>query len=211
MSDIKFECEFCGGLSEDLSQDSRLPEQFRHGVYDVQEVLEDDIVQIHGWFHDGTNKFKVIYDPEGDLTIELGNGECLLKVMERNTQEVRDYFAGASPEKGLDPLWAMLKDLIAGMGDGAGTEGYLLLLWGDVQEPSLRALAAERNRLVLKAIEARLPAGPRPPEHTAGLIQTVIQGSCMQWLVEPEGELAAFMTKRTHMLLSVLYPDHVFG
>lgn len=111
----------------------------------------------------------------------------------------------------LDPLWAMLKDLIAGMGDGAGTEGYLLLLWGDVQEPSLRALAAERNRLVLKAIEARLPAGPRPPEHTAGLIQTVIQGSCMQWLVEPEGELAAFMTKRTHMLLSVLYPDHVFG
>lgn len=30
-----------------------------------------------------------------------------LKVMERNTQEVRDYFAGASPEKGLDPLWAM--------------------------------------------------------------------------------------------------------
>lgn len=211
MSDIKFECKFCGGLSEDLSQDSRLPEQFRHGVYDVQEVLEDDIVQIHGWFHDGTNKFKVIYDPEGDLTIELGNGECLLKVMERNTQEVRDYFAGASPEKGLDPLWAMLKDLIAGMGDGAGTEGYLLLLWGDVQEPSLRALAAERNRLVLKAIEARLPAGPRPPEHTAGLIQTVIQGSCMQWLVEPEGELAAFMTKRTHMLLSVLYPDHVFG
>ncbi len=138
-------------------------------------------------------------------------GECRLKVMERNTQEVRDYFAGASPEKGLDPLWAMLKDLIAGMGDGAGTEGYLLLLWGDVQEPSLRALAAERNRLVLKAIEARLPAGPRPPEHTAGLIQTVIQGSCMQWLVEPEGELAAFMTKRTHMLLSVLYPDHVFG
>ena len=133
------------------------------------------------------------------------------KVMERTTQEVRDYFAGASPEKGLDPLWAMLKDLIAGMGAGVGTEGYLLLLWGDIQEPSLRALAAERNRLVLKAIEARLPTGPRPPEHTAGLIQTVIQGSCMQWLVEPEGELAAFMTKRTHMLLSVLYPDHVFG
>ena len=133
------------------------------------------------------------------------------KVMERTTQEVRDYFAGASPEKGLDPLWAMLKDLIAGMGAGVGTEGYLLLLWGDIQEPSLRTLAAERNRLVLKAIEARLPAGPRPPEHTAGLIQTVIQGSCMQWLVEPEGELAAFMTKRTHMLLSVLYPDHVFG
>lgn len=133
------------------------------------------------------------------------------KVMERNTQEVRDYFAKASPEKGLDPLWAMLKDLIAGMGSGAGMEGHLLLLWGDVQEPSLRALAAERNRLVLQAIEARLPAGPRPSDHTAGLIQTVIQGACMQWLVEPEGELAAFMTERTRMLLAILYPDHVFG
>ncbi|MBG3876490.1 TetR/AcrR family transcriptional regulator [Desulfovibrio oxamicus] len=133
------------------------------------------------------------------------------KVMERNTQEVRDYFAKASPEKGLDPLWVMLKDLIAGMGNGAGMEGHLLLLWGDVQEPSLRALAAERNRLVLQAIEARLPAGPRPSGHTASLIQTVIQGACMQWLVEPEGELAAFMTERTRMLLAILYPDHVFG
>ena len=133
------------------------------------------------------------------------------KVMERNTQEVRDYFANASPEKGLDPLWTMLKDLIAGMGSGAGTEGYLLLLWGDVQEPSLRALATERNRLVLKAIEERLPPRPHPRKHTAGLIQTVIQGACMQWLVEPQGELAAFMTERTRMLLSILYPDHVFG
>ena len=133
------------------------------------------------------------------------------KVMERNTQEVRDYFANASPEKGLDPLWTMLKDLIAGMGSGEGTEGYLLLLWGDVQVPSLRTLAAERNRLVLQAIEARLPAAPCPSVHTAGLIQAVIQGACMQWLVEPEGELAAFMIERTRMLLVILYPDHVFG
>lgn len=63
----------------------------------------------------------------------------------------------------------------------------------------------------LKAIEERLPAEPRSPEDTAGLIQTVIQGSCMQWLVEPEGELATFMTARTRMVLSILYPDHVFG
>jgi AcrR family transcriptional regulator len=132
------------------------------------------------------------------------------KVMERSTQEVRCYFENASPAKGLDPLWIMLQDLIAGMGSGAGTEGHLLLMWGDVQEPSLRKLAAERNRLVLKAMEERLPAGPRPPEQTAGLIQTVIQGACMQWLVEPEGDLAVFMTERTRMLLSILYPDHVF-
>ncbi len=132
------------------------------------------------------------------------------QVMERSTQEVRAYFASASAEKGLDPLWAMLKDLISGMGTGAGTEGYLLLLWGDIQEPSLRALAAERNRLVVKAIEERLPSGKHPSEQTASLVQTVIQGACMQWLVEPQGELAAFMMERTRMLLSILYPGHKF-
>jgi AcrR family transcriptional regulator len=131
-------------------------------------------------------------------------------VMERMTQEVRDYFADAGCETGLDPLWLMLKDLIAGMGSGPGTEGYLLLLWADVQDASLRALAAERNRLVLTAIETRLPRTPHDPKAAASLIQSVIQGACMQWLVEPDGELAGFMTHRTRMILAVLYPDHSF-
>lgn len=132
------------------------------------------------------------------------------RVMERNTQQVRDHFSSVSHEKGLGPLWSMLKELIAGMGAGDGTEGYLLLLWGDIQEPILRELAAERNRLVLHAIESRLPAGPHSPKNAAGLIQTVIQGSCMQWLVEPEGELATFMIERTRTLLTILYPAQVF-
>ncbi len=46
------------------------------------------------------------------------------KITERSTQEVRAYFANASAGKGLDPLWAMLKDFISGMFTGAGTEGY---------------------------------------------------------------------------------------
>lgn len=132
------------------------------------------------------------------------------QVMERNTQEVRNYFAKADPESGLDPLWSMLKDLIAGMGSGAGTEGYLLLMWGDVQEPFLRQLAIERNQLVLRAIEVRLPSQPHSPAWAAGLVQAVIQGSCMQWLVEPEGSLSAFMIERTRRILSVLYPEHNF-
>lgn len=131
-------------------------------------------------------------------------------VMERSTQEVRDYFAQTGAERGLGPLWTMLKDLIAGMGDGTGTEGYLLLMWGDIQEPSLRILAEERNRLVIEAIAAHLPAALHPPEQTARLIQSVIQGSCMQWLVAPEGELAAFMTEQTRRLLAVLYPGEAF-
>lgn len=132
------------------------------------------------------------------------------RVMERMTQEVRDYFAAASPQPGLDPLWAMLKDLIAGMGSGAGTEAYLLLLWGDIKDPALRALAHERNELVRMAIETRLPAMPHEPRQASLLVQAVIQGSCMQWLVAREGGLASFMTERTREVLCVLYPGHAF-
>lgn len=131
-------------------------------------------------------------------------------VMERMTQEVRDYFAQAPSERGLEPLWFMLKDLIAGMGTGEGSEAYLLLLWGDVRDPVLRVLANERNELVRGAIEVRLPAGPHEPFKTSLLIQAVIQGSCMQWMVARDGDLASFMTQSTANVLSVLYPDQEF-
>lgn len=131
-------------------------------------------------------------------------------VMERMTQEVRDYFAQAPSERGLEPLWFMLKDLIAGMGTGEGSEAYLLLLWGDVRDPALRVLANERNELVRGAIEVRLPAGPHEPFKTSLLIQAVIQGSCMQWMVARDGDLASFMTQSTANVLSVLYPDQEF-
>lgn len=132
-------------------------------------------------------------------------------VMERMTQEVRDYFAQAPSERGLEPLWFMLKDLIAGMGTGEGSEAYLLLLWGDVRDPALRVLANERNELVRGAIEVRLPAGPHEPFKTSLLIQAVIQGSCMQWMVARDGDLASFMTQSTANVLSVLYPDQEFA
>ena len=131
-------------------------------------------------------------------------------VMERMTQEVRDYFAQAPSERGLEPLWFMLKDLIAGMGTGEGSEAYLLLLWGDVRDPALRVLANERNELVRGAIEVRLPAGPHEPFKTSLLIQAVVQGSCMQWMVARDGNLASFMTQSTANVLSVLYPDQEF-
>ncbi|MGQ2904291.1 MAG: TetR/AcrR family transcriptional regulator [Neoaquamicrobium sediminum] len=131
-------------------------------------------------------------------------------VMERMTQDVRDYFVQAPSERGLGPLWFMLKDLIAGMGTGEGSEAYLLLLWGDVRDPALRVLANERNELVRGAIEMRLPAGPHEPFKTSLLIQAVIQGSCMQWMVARDGDLASFMTQSTANVLSVLYPDQEF-
>jgi TetR/AcrR family transcriptional regulator, macrolide resistance operon repressor len=132
------------------------------------------------------------------------------KVMEQMTQEVRDYFAMVPATVGLEPLWAMLKDLIGGMGTGEDAAGYLLLYWGDTQDPRLRALALERNELVRLAIAKRLPPSPHAPEMASGLVQAVIQGSCMQWLIAPKGQLATFMTAQTRQVLAILYPDHAF-
>ncbi|MBB1094068.1 TetR/AcrR family transcriptional regulator [Rhodopseudomonas palustris] len=133
-----------------------------------------------------------------------------LRVMERMTQEVRDYFDAAPSHTGLAPLWTMLKDLIGGMGSGEDAAGHLLLYWGDTQEPALRALALERNELVRGAIERRLPSEPHNPEQASGLVQAVIQGACMQWLIARNGPLDAFMTEQTRQVLSVLYPGHTF-
>lgn len=129
-----------------------------------------------------------------------------VRAMERATDEVRAYFAAASRDTGLAPLWLMLRDLIAGMGEGQGFSGYLLLLWADAGDPTLNRLAHERNLLVRNAIADRLPDDPARAAN-AGLIQDVIQGATMRWLVEREGPLAAFVTAETRLLLTRLYPN----
>ena len=133
-----------------------------------------------------------------------------LRVLEKMTAEVRVYFAEANRDVGLGPLWAMLKDLISGMGSGEGTEGYLLLYHEDVRVPARLRLAQERNELVRNAIRDRLPRTPHDPERTASLVQAMIQGACMQWLIDREGDLSAFMVAQTRLLLEQLYPDFRF-
>lgn len=128
-----------------------------------------------------------------------------LKTMQRSTQEVRDYFAAAPPDRGLVPLWAMLRDLISGMGTGEGFAGYLLLARDDISDPALNRLARERNQLVRAAIFERLPATADRAD-SAALIQMVISGACMLWLVEPQGTLAGYTEGETKKLLQRLYP-----
>jgi AcrR family transcriptional regulator len=131
-------------------------------------------------------------------------------VMEEMTQEVRDYFDSCPREVGLVPLWSLLKELVAGMGAEVGGESFLLLFWGDIIDPVLRKLALERNELVRTAIEDRLPAGPHAPTQASGLIQSVIQGAYMRWMVSRSGPLESFMLQETRQVLLALYPDHPF-
>jgi len=128
-----------------------------------------------------------------------------LLTMERATQEVRDYFAAAPRTTGLPALWAMLEDLIGGLGTGDGFNGYLLLASSDLTDSELNRLSRERNELVRGAIRDRLPAGAEHDD-AARLIQSVIQGASMIWLVERPGELAAYVLEETRKTLLRLYP-----
>ncbi|WP_338424890.1 TetR/AcrR family transcriptional regulator [Sphingopyxis kveilinensis] len=131
-------------------------------------------------------------------------------VMEAMTQEVRDYFASIRCERGLVPLWTLLRELISGMDEATGNEAYLLVFWGDIIDPLLRSLANERNELVRQAIEASLPEADGDAAERSGLIQAVIQGAYMQWMVSREGSLTDFMTYRAKLMLQTLYPGHEF-
>lgn len=132
------------------------------------------------------------------------------KVMELMTQEVRDYFAATPVEPGLQPLWAFLKTMVAGMDREVGSAAFLQLFLGDLSAPDLQALAQERNALVRQAIEQRLPPGTAEAPLTAGLIQSVIQGAYMRWMVGREGHLTDFMTAEVRRVLVALYPAETF-
>jgi TetR/AcrR family transcriptional regulator, macrolide resistance operon repressor len=129
------------------------------------------------------------------------------RIMEQMTEEVREFFASSSGGRDIESLWRFLKDMITGMDAEVAAESYLLLFWGDIIDPHLRKLALERNELVRRAIEGRMPLRPHDPKRASGLVQSVIQGSYMRWMVCKQGRLAAFMLKEVRQILSVLYPE----
>jgi TetR/AcrR family transcriptional regulator, macrolide resistance operon repressor len=132
------------------------------------------------------------------------------RIMEEMTEEVREFLASSSGERDVQGLWTFLKTMITGMDAEVSAESYLLLFWGDVVDPHLRKLALERNELVRKAIAARMPSTPHDPECVSGLIQSVIQGSYMRWMVCKEGQLPDFMVSEAGRLLTVLFPNDEF-
>ena len=42
------------------------------------------------------------------------------------------------------------------------------------------------------------------------MIQSVLQGGYMRWMVSREGDLSAFMRDEVRGILTVLYPDELF-
>ncbi|MFP2909038.1 TetR/AcrR family transcriptional regulator [Pyxidicoccus sp. 3LFB2] len=132
-----------------------------------------------------------------------------LRVMERSGEQRRAYLAGMPVEVGARGLWRFLTDIVSGMGTGEGLDSYLLFAWKDLKDTALRRMALERNLMVREAIAARLPdTGER--NEVAAVLQDVIAGATMQWMVERNPPLTPYVLERLRRVLRLLFPNESF-
>ncbi|WP_141594279.1 TetR/AcrR family transcriptional regulator [Myxococcus sp. AB056] len=131
------------------------------------------------------------------------------RLMERTAEQKREYFAGLPVEVGAQGLWRFLKTLVSVMGEGEALDAHLLLAWEDVRDPKLRQMAHERNLLVRDAIAVRLPPSVDRGAVSA-LLQGVIAGATMQWLVERTPPLTEYVLARLRTLLGCVFPRESF-
>jgi TetR/AcrR family macrolide resistance operon transcriptional repressor len=156
-----------------------------------------------------------------DVAVELGmsraaliqrfkNKDTLyLRAMERSGAQRRDYLASMPVEVGARGLWRFLTEIVSGMGTGEGLDSYLLLAWKDLRDTTLRRMALERNLMVRKAIAARLPESAERDE-VAAVLQDVIAGATMQWMVERKPPLTRYVLERLRRVLRLLFPLESF-
>ncbi len=156
-----------------------------------------------------------------DVAVELGMSRAALiqrfknkdtlyrRAMERSGEQRRDYLAGMPVEVGARGLWRFLVEIISGMGSGEGLDSYLLLAWKDLSDDALRRMAHERNLMVRQAIAARLPEMPSRDE-VAAVLQDVIAGATMQWMVERKPSLTRYVLERVRRVLGLLFPRETF-
>ncbi|MCY1019425.1 TetR/AcrR family transcriptional regulator [Pyxidicoccus sp. MSG2] len=156
-----------------------------------------------------------------DVAVELGmsraaliqrfkNKDTLyLRAMERSGEQRRDYLASMPVEVGARGLWRFLTEIVSGMGTGEGLDSYLLLAWKDLRDTTLRRMALERNLMVREAIAARLPQSAERDE-VAAVLQDIIAGATMQWMVERKPSLTRYVLERLRRVLRLLFPLESF-
>ena len=132
-----------------------------------------------------------------------------MRVMARSGEQRRDYLAGMPVEAGARGLWRFLTDIVSGMGTGEGLDSDLLFAWQDLKDTTLRRMALERNLLVREAIAARLPETAERDE-VATVLQDVIVGATMQWLVERKPPLTPYVLEHLRRVLRLLFPNESF-
>jgi TetR/AcrR family macrolide resistance operon transcriptional repressor len=130
----------------------------------------------------------------------------LVRMMERAVAQVRDHLDRMPSAPGPEGAWTFLQALVREMGTGYEFSVNVLISWYETQVPELRALAAQRNRLVQEAIERRLPADA--PAGAGALLHAVVAGAAMQWVADPEETLADAVLARVAVVLRLMFPRH---
>ena len=63
---------------DDGFRDADLPPSFRHHVYDVREVREEDgVLQVHASYFIGGRERTLVFDPEGGLSVDVEEDDGL--------------------------------------------------------------------------------------------------------------------------------------
>ena len=141
------------------------------------------------------------------LLQRFGSKDALVRrIAEREVELTRAYMESLPLEPGRAGLEQFLRTIVESMGTGKGFAARVQLAWAEARDPELRALAAERYRLVQQAIAARLPETRLPPMEVAIHLHAVIAGASMQWIAESDLDLAAYVMQRVTVALELLFP-----
>jgi len=132
-----------------------------------------------------------------------------LGVMERGTARLQSELAALPGGRGPQALWRFLQALV-GVLESERIDEYLLTVVEELAHSVLAHLARTRLRLLRDAIAERLPAELTERDELARHLQVVLQGASMQWAVEREGELSAFVVRRLCTALRLCFPDQTF-
>jgi TetR/AcrR family macrolide resistance operon transcriptional repressor len=132
------------------------------------------------------------------------------QLVQRNAQRLPAQLAALPGGEGPQATRAFLRALVSVL-RGERIHEYLLTVVEEVTDPGLAEHARSSLRAVREAIAARLPAEMPERAAVARHLQAVMQGASMQWAIEREGELAAFVAARLETALSFLFPGEHFS
>lgn len=152
-----------------------------------------------------------------DVAIEVGisraaliqrfkNKDNLLRsTLARSVDQTREHLDRIPVDCSIEGLRAFLAELCRVMGSGSGFETHLLIAWQEARDAELNRLSQKRYTLVKEALAKRIPPDfPLTPEEGASLLQCILGGSAMQWLVFTDGRLDEYMKKFVNLALDTI-------
>lgn len=140
------------------------------------------------------------------------NRDTLLRcALERSVKVTKEFFEKLPVVTGPQGLWIFMQKLCEILGPGDSYEIHLQIAWHEAQDPLLRELAHRRNTYVEAEIQARFPNDLQNESKAASrLLQAMLAGATVQWLLNREGRLDAYVLESLRQTLVLLFPKEIF-